>query len=73
MRSGLAAVTAVGLALAAALMQPAHAGPALLFDSASGRVLYAEDLDDQWYPASLTKIMTAYLVFDALKSGRITL
>jgi len=52
---------------------PAAAGPALLFDAASGRVLYAEDQDDLWHPASLTKIMTAYLAFDALKTGRLTL
>lgn len=51
----------------------ALAGPKLLFDSSSGTVLYAEDVDDQWHPASLTKMMTAYLAFEALKSGRITL
>ncbi|HEX6610766.1 MAG TPA: D-alanyl-D-alanine carboxypeptidase family protein [Hyphomicrobiaceae bacterium] len=51
----------------------AMAGPTLLFDAGNGKVLYAEDQDDQWHPASLTKIMTAYLTFEALKSGRITL
>ncbi len=51
----------------------AFAGPALLFDPSDGRVLYAEDADDQWHPASLTKIMTAYLTFEALKAGKITL
>src|SRR5688572_9879384 len=51
----------------------AMAGPTLLFDASNGKVLYAEDQDDQWHPASLTKIMTAYLTFEALKSGRITL
>lgn len=55
------------------LPRPAAAGPALLFDAASGKVLYAEDHDNQWYPASLTKIMTAYLAFEALKAGKITL
>ena len=49
------------------------AGPALLFDAGSGKVLYAEDQDNLWYPASLTKIMTAYLTFDALKTGRLSL
>lgn len=49
----------------------AAAGPTLLFD-AGGRILYSEDADDQWHPASLTKIMTAYLTFEALKSGQIT-
>jgi D-alanyl-D-alanine carboxypeptidase len=64
-------VTAVALALFAA-PGVVWAGPALLFDAANGKVLYAEDQDDQWHPASLTKIMTAYLVFEALKSGRLT-
>lgn len=52
---------------------PAAAGPTLLFEAASGRVLYAEDQDDRWHPASLTKIMTAYLVFEALKAGKVAL
>lgn len=51
----------------------ALAGPTLLFDPGNGKVLYAEDQDDQWHPASLTKIMTAYLTFEALKAGRLTL
>ena len=50
---------------------PAIAGPALLFDAGKGTVLYAEDHDDLWYPASLTKMMTAYLTFEALKQGKI--
>ena len=50
-----------------------HAGPTLLFDPASGKVLYSEDLDDEWHPASLTKIMTAYLAFEAIKEGKLKL
>jgi D-alanyl-D-alanine carboxypeptidase len=64
-----ALVAAVALVLAT----PAAAGPALLFDMNDGKVLYAEDLDNQWHPASLTKIMTAYVVFDAIKAGQVTL
>lgn len=51
----------------------ADAGPVLLFDVSSKKVLYAEDADRLWYPASLTKIMTAYVVFEALKKGSLTL
>jgi D-alanyl-D-alanine carboxypeptidase len=51
----------------------AQAGPALLFDASNGKVLYAEDQDHQWHPASLTKIMTAYVTFEALKAGEIRL
>ena len=52
--------------------QPAAAGTALVFDFEDGHVLYAEDLDAPWYPASLTKMMTAYLVFTAIREGRAT-
>jgi D-alanyl-D-alanine carboxypeptidase len=51
----------------------AAAGPALLLDEASGEVLYAEQPDQNWYPASLTKLMTAYVTFEALRAGQITL
>ena len=54
-------------------LRPAVAGPALLFEAASGKLIYGEDIDDQWHPASLTKIMTAYLTFEAIKSGKLTL
>ena len=70
----LARLTKLALAAVfAALAAPAAAGPALLFDAADGRVLYAEDADNQWHPASLTKIMTAYVTFEALKEGKLTM
>lgn len=50
---------------------PASAGPALLFDSADGKVLYSEEPDSLWYPASLTKVMTAYVTFEAIKNGEL--
>lgn len=53
--------------------RPAGAGPALLFDPGDGRILYGEDIDDQWHPASLTKMMTALLVFEAVEQGRLKL
>jgi D-alanyl-D-alanine carboxypeptidase len=56
-----------------AVSQPVAAGPALLLDVTEGRVLYAEDQDHLWHPASLTKIMTAYMTFEALKAGKLTL
>ena len=49
----------------------AKAGPVFLFEPATGQVLLAEQPDQAWYPASLTKLMTAYLAFDAAKSGRL--
>ena len=68
----LATITAA-LTLTLAVAAPALAGPALLFDASNGQVLYSEDPDDSWYPASLTKIMTAYVAFEAIKTGKLTL
>ncbi len=45
----------------------------LLMDVTTGQVLAAKDPDAPVEPASLTKLMTAYLVFDALKAGKIRL
>ncbi len=39
----------------------------------TGRVLEHEDAFRKWYPASLTKLMTVYTVFDAVHSGQISL
>jgi D-alanyl-D-alanine carboxypeptidase len=66
-RTVLVALCLIGLAAPLA-----QAGPKLLFEPVNGKVLYAEDVDDLWYPASLTKIMTAYVVFEELKAGRLT-
>jgi D-alanyl-D-alanine carboxypeptidase len=67
------ALVSLAIGLAAGPSSVSSAGPTLLLEVPSGRILYAEEMDDQWHPASLTKIMTAYVVFNALKSGRITL
>lgn len=51
----------------------AIAGPALVFEPTTGNIIYSEDADRPWHPASLTKIMTAYLTFEALRDGKLTL
>ena len=68
------AVFSLGLVLTAGL-GPAHAaGEAmLLIEADSGRVLKAENATYPWYPASVTKLMTAYVTLSAVKEGRITL
>jgi D-alanyl-D-alanine carboxypeptidase len=66
--TGLLAAVSVWLATI-----PAIASPTLLFEPATGKILYAEDIDDIWHPASLTKLMTAYVAFDAIKKGEIHL
>jgi D-alanyl-D-alanine carboxypeptidase len=45
----------------------------IVIDVKAGKVMSAEDPDGLRYPASLTKMMTLYLVFEALESGRIKL
>ena len=65
----------LGLLVGAILIAPsiASAGPALVFEPYQGTVLYAEDADAPWFPASLTKLMTAYVTFQALKAGTVAL
>lgn len=50
---------------------PASAKPSLVFDADSGKVLHAEQAGAVWHPASLTKIMTAFIVFQELAAGRL--
>lgn len=45
----------------------------LILDATSGRELASDHPDDQRHPASLTKLMTIYLTFSALDSGRLSL
>jgi len=63
----------LGLLIGAVLAAPsaAAAGPALVFEPFNGTVFYAEDPDAPWFPASLTKLMTAYVAFQALKAGTV--
>ncbi len=52
---------------------PATAGPSILVDMGTGRVLAAEDALQAWHPASLTKLMSAYVTFRAIRAGEFTL
>jgi D-alanyl-D-alanine carboxypeptidase (penicillin-binding protein 5/6) len=45
----------------------------IVVDAKSGEVLYANHADNPRYPASLTKMMTLYLTFEALASGKLRL
>ena len=49
-----------------------HAESAVLMDGMTGQVLYSKNPEKRIPPASLTKMMTLYLVFDALKRGDVT-
>ncbi|PSJ59395.1 D-alanyl-D-alanine carboxypeptidase family protein [Pseudaminobacter soli (ex Li et al. 2025)] len=64
----------LGLAALSGLASgPAAANPSILFDVRTGQVLEHEDAFKRWHPASLTKIMTAYVAFRAVKAGEVSL
>jgi D-alanyl-D-alanine carboxypeptidase (penicillin-binding protein 5/6) len=55
------------------LSTAAHAGSAqLLLDARTGEVLASENPDELNHPASLTKMMSVYMVFDAIRAGKIS-
>lgn len=48
-------------------------GPTLLFDARTGEIFNQDRAGEPWYPASLTKLMTAYVVFQKIKTGQLQL
>ncbi|NNJ76240.1 MAG: D-alanyl-D-alanine carboxypeptidase, partial [Anderseniella sp.] len=50
----------------------ASANPVVVYDGKTGKVMVAKDAGKPWFPASLTKLMTAYVVFQAIEQGKIT-
>lgn len=46
---------------------------AIVIDAATGNVLYERYADEQRFPASLTKMMTLYMLFEALQKGQVSL
>jgi len=72
MRNGFRFFPAVFSALIA-LAAPAGATPSLLFDLTDGRVISHEEAFQRWFPASLTKLMTAYVTFRAIEAGELRL
>ena len=64
------------IAVATAYTGTASAAPkqsAIVVDAFSGKVLYSSAADSKRYPASLTKVMTLYILFEHLKAGDIKL
>jgi D-alanyl-D-alanine carboxypeptidase len=65
-----------GLAVAAVLAfagaTRAQAEAQLLIEASTGKVLHAENATYPWYPASVTKLMTAYTTLRAIKEGRLS-
>jgi D-alanyl-D-alanine carboxypeptidase len=71
-RLPIAAPLGALLFLAAGLAQ-AFASPSIVFDAATGKVVAHEDAFRRWHPASLTKLMTAYVTFRAVAAGELAL
>lgn len=69
-RIGVTAAVLAG-APATALANSKYAG--IVVDAKTGKTLYASSADAYRYPASLTKIMTLYVVFEELEAGRLSL
>jgi D-alanyl-D-alanine carboxypeptidase len=59
------------LLLASQTTQARHAE--ILIDAENGNVLHEVEAAQSWFPASLTKMMTLYMTFDALNNGQIHL
>ena len=66
---GIAAVAALALAGNG----QARAEAQLLIEASTGKVLHAENATYPWYPASVTKLMTAYTTLRAIKEGRVSM
>jgi D-alanyl-D-alanine carboxypeptidase len=63
---------AVALAASVSFASLAQAYTAIVIDATNGNILYQHDADKERYPASLTKMMTLYMIFDALENGTVT-
>jgi len=75
-RIGVALFAVLALAVNQAVAAPPFettARNAILIDVDSGMVLYEKNADDRIHPASMSKLMTAYVVFEQLASGALKL
>jgi D-alanyl-D-alanine carboxypeptidase (penicillin-binding protein 5/6) len=70
--TGLMGLVAEARAQTAATFET-RAKQAILMDSGSGKVLFEKNADELMHPASMSKIMTMIMVFERLKSGRLSL
>ena len=74
MRENKSRILAVLMATAMTVAASASlAGPSIAVDVETGRVLSQQDAFQRWYPASLTKLMTAYVAFRAVEAGQMKL
>lgn len=69
----VSALFALGLSAVQALAFETQATAAYVIDQATGTVLLNKNADEALPPASMSKLMTLYMLFDALRDGRVTL
>jgi len=72
-RLGLYFITAIWMLVALPLSAIAAPYAAMVVDARSGKVLHSTNADTRLHPASLTKMMTLYIAFEAIKRGEISL
>jgi D-alanyl-D-alanine carboxypeptidase len=72
-RWGLVALAAIWMLVIVPLSAMAAPYAEFLIDARSGKVLKSENADTRLHPASLTKMMTLYIVFEAVENGEISL
>ena len=72
-RLGLIFFAAVWLCVLIPLSARAAPYAAMVIDARTGEVLHARNADTRLHPASLTKMMTLYIAFEAVRNGEITL
>ncbi|MCF3936282.1 D-alanyl-D-alanine carboxypeptidase [Acuticoccus sp. M5D2P5] len=65
------AVVLACLGTVAPLTARAEVGAYLLFDMGTGEVIAEHEATRPWYPASITKLMTTYVTFEAIREGRL--
>ena len=70
---GLALPARAQITAVASPSGPVQAGPYVVIDATTGETLLERNSGAFWHPASLTKLMTIYIVFEELKAGRLTL
>jgi D-alanyl-D-alanine carboxypeptidase len=69
---GVCAISMAILSQSTVLASADSNDAAFVIDANNGKVLYSSDADALRYPASLTKMMTLYMLFEAMHSGRVT-
>ncbi|WP_299354899.1 D-alanyl-D-alanine carboxypeptidase family protein [uncultured Shimia sp.] len=72
-RLGLYVLAAIWLLVIVPLSAAAAPYAAMVVDARSGEVLHSRNADTRLHPASLTKMMTLYIAFEAVKNGEISL